>query len=87
MDKNLASRIAEYMSKCDVCTIATASAGGEPSASTVYFKNTGTDIYFNTGRDTQKDAGGHCRLPASSLIQAGRNVTKYSHHGLTFPVK
>lgn len=54
MDSNLASRIAEYMSKCAICTLATASTDGEPSASTVYFKNAGTDIYFNTGRDTQK---------------------------------
>jgi nitroimidazol reductase NimA-like FMN-containing flavoprotein (pyridoxamine 5'-phosphate oxidase superfamily) len=42
------------MSKCAICTLATASTDGEPSASTVYFKNAGTDIYFNTGRDTQK---------------------------------
>jgi uncharacterized protein YhbP (UPF0306 family) len=54
MDSNLASRIAEYMSKCAICTLATASTDGEPSASTVYFKNAGTVIYFNTGRDTQK---------------------------------
>ncbi len=54
MDSNLASQIAEYMSKCAICTLATASKDGEPSASTVYFKNAGTDIYFNTGKDTQK---------------------------------
>lgn len=29
-------------------------AEGQPCASTVFFKNTGVDIYSNTGRETQK---------------------------------
>jgi len=43
-----------YLSKCPVCTVATASVDGDPSASTVYFSNAGLDIYFNTARDSQK---------------------------------
>ena len=47
-------RMAAYISKCPVCTIATASRDGEPDASTVYFSNVGLAIYFNTARDSQK---------------------------------
>jgi uncharacterized protein YhbP (UPF0306 family) len=54
MGNELSQRIEGYMSKCLYCTIATASADGEPSASTVFFKNSGLGIYFNTGRDTRK---------------------------------
>jgi len=54
MDASLTGRIAEYISRCPFCTIATASVDGEPSVSTVYFSNIGMDIYFNTGRDSQK---------------------------------
>jgi len=54
MDVDVKQRIMEYMEKCGLCTIATVSAEGQPSASTVFFKNTGLNIYFNTGRETQK---------------------------------
>ena len=54
MATNLTARIVEYMDRCGFCTIATATPDGEPSASTVFFKNVETDIYFNTGKDTQK---------------------------------
>ena len=47
-------KVVTYISKCPICTIATASADGEPDASTVYFSNIGLDIYFNTARDSQK---------------------------------
>ena len=54
MAVDLREQITRYMEKCRTCTIATASADGQPSASTVFFKNTGVDIYFNTGRDSAK---------------------------------
>lgn len=54
MDKSKIEQVTTYISKCPVCTIATVSTDGEPSASTVYFSNIGVDIYFNTARDSQK---------------------------------
>ena len=54
MSTGLQKRIEEYMDECRSCTIATASVDGQPAASTVFFKNRGVDIYFNTGSDTQK---------------------------------
>ena len=54
MNRDLKKRIMEYMKTCTSCTIATATKDGEPGASTVFFKNRGMDIYFNTGSDTQK---------------------------------
>jgi len=54
MTVNLRDEIVTYMEKCRVCTIATANTDGQPSASTVFFKNSGTDIYFNTARDAEK---------------------------------
>ena len=50
----LRDEIVKYMEKCRACTIATANTDGQPSASTVFFKNSGVDIYFNTGRDAEK---------------------------------
>ena len=50
----LRDEIVKYMEKCRACTIATANTDGQPSASTVFFKNSGTDIYFNTARDAEK---------------------------------
>ena len=40
--------ISDYISKCHSCTIATVGLDGEPDASTVFFANSGLDIYFNT---------------------------------------
>ncbi len=54
MDNEQIKQIAAYLSRCPVCTIATASPEGEPSASTVYFSNDGLDLYFNTARDSEK---------------------------------
>jgi nitroimidazol reductase NimA-like FMN-containing flavoprotein (pyridoxamine 5'-phosphate oxidase superfamily) len=54
MENEQTKQIATYIGKCSVCTIATASLDGEPSASTVYFSNNGLDIYFNTSKDSQK---------------------------------
>lgn len=54
MPYNLTERVIDYMEKCRLCTIATVNAEGQPDASTVFFRNSGVDIYFNTGRDTQK---------------------------------
>jgi len=54
MNINFKGQIIQFMEKCRICTIATVSAEGQPSASTVFFRNAGVDIYFNTGRDTQK---------------------------------
>ena len=54
MDSDLSKRITEYISKCPACTLATASADGEPNASTVFMNNVGMDIYFNTAKDSQK---------------------------------
>ncbi len=54
MDDSLIERITEYIGRCPFCTIATVSVDGEPSVSTVFFSNAGMDIYFNTGRDSQK---------------------------------
>ncbi len=51
---DIKEQVIQYMEKCRLCTIATVSAEGQPSASTVFFKNSGLDIYFNTGRQTQK---------------------------------
>lgn len=54
MPDNLTERVIDYMEKCRLCTIATVNADGQPDASTVFFRNSGVDIYFNTGRDTKK---------------------------------
>ena len=54
MDIGLSKQIVQFMEKCRVCTIATVSPQGQPSASTVFFRNVEMDIYFNTGRDSQK---------------------------------
>ena len=54
MDIGLRKRIVQFMEKCRLCTIATASPQGQPSASTVFFRNAELDIYFNTARDSQK---------------------------------
>ncbi|HUU63396.1 MAG TPA: pyridoxamine 5'-phosphate oxidase family protein [Dehalococcoidia bacterium] len=54
MTVTLRDEIVTYMEKCRACTIATANTDGQPSASTVFFKNSGTDIYFNTARDAEK---------------------------------
>ena len=54
MDIGLTKRIVEFMEKCRVCTIATASPQGQPSASAVFFRNVELEIYFNTARDSQK---------------------------------
>ena len=54
MTEDQIEKVVGYISKCPVCTIATASGDGEPSASTVYFSNVGLDIYLNTAKDSQK---------------------------------
>lgn len=54
MNDDVASRIKEYMSRCSVCAIATASLESEPSVATVYFENVGMNIYFNTGTESRK---------------------------------
>jgi general stress protein 26 len=54
MAGDIKEQVIKYMEKCRACTIATATADGQPSNSTVFFKNTGADIYFNTGRDSEK---------------------------------
>jgi general stress protein 26 len=54
MDSDLSKRIAQYISECPACTLATAAANGEPNASTVFISNVGLDIYFNTARESQK---------------------------------
>jgi len=54
MAVDLRERIIEYMERCRLCTVATASADGQPSASTVFFRTKGLDVYFNTGREAQK---------------------------------
>lgn len=51
---DLKQRAMDYMDRCSVCTIATATPDGQPSAATVYFKRSGLDIYFNAARDSQK---------------------------------
>ena len=57
MSIDLSEQIIQFMKKCRVCTIATVSSECQPSASAVFFRNLGVDIYFNTGRDTQKVRG------------------------------
>jgi len=54
MTDDLRGRITSFVNKCHTCTVATASADGQPSASLVFFKNSELDIYFNTGRGSEK---------------------------------
>ena len=54
MNSDLRQRIIQYMEKCRICTIATAGAECQPGISTVFFRNAGVNIYFNTGKETQK---------------------------------
>jgi uncharacterized protein YhbP (UPF0306 family) len=54
MDTDLDKRIIEFISKCRICTIATSNKEGVPNAATVFFKNVGTDIFFNTTKDSRK---------------------------------
>lgn len=51
---NLEKVISKYISTCRSCTIATVGPDGGPDASTVFFANSGLDIYFNTSKDSQK---------------------------------
>lgn len=51
---NLNKVIADYISTCYSCTIATVGLDGEPDASTVFFASSGLDIYFNTSKDSKK---------------------------------
>jgi len=52
--EELKGQITEYMDNCPVCVVATASADGEPSAATVYYKRSGLDLYFNAAKDSRK---------------------------------
>lgn len=72
----LRERITQYMEKCNSCTIATVSADGQPSASTVFFKNRGMNIFFNTGRDSQKVRNILENPRVSIAMQAGPPPTK-----------
>ena len=54
MAGDIKERIINYMEKCRACTIATATTDGQPNIATVFFKNAGVDVYFNTGKDSQK---------------------------------
>jgi len=54
MAGDIKEQIINYMEKCRACTIATATTDGQPNIATVFFKNAGVDIYFNTGKDSQK---------------------------------
>jgi hypothetical protein len=54
MADDLKDQVLKYMDNCPVCAVATASADGEPSASSVYFKRSGLNLYFNTARASQK---------------------------------
>ena len=76
MNANLQERITQYMEKCNSCTIATVSADGQPSASTVFFKNRGMNIFFNTGRDSQKIRNILANPRVAIAIQADPSPTK-----------
>ncbi|MGA3207331.1 MAG: pyridoxamine 5'-phosphate oxidase family protein [Syntrophales bacterium] len=54
MDSDLSNHITEFISECHLCTIATVDTNGKPNASTVFIKNIGMDIFFNTTKDSQK---------------------------------
>lgn len=54
MTDELKQRIIDYIGKCRICTVATVGPDNKPSVSTVFFKNKGLDLYFNTGRDSGK---------------------------------
>lgn len=54
MPVELREQLIAYLGKCRLCTIATVSVDGQPGIATVFFRNKGVDIYFNTGRQTQK---------------------------------
>jgi len=54
MAEDVRQQAMDYMDRCSVCTVATASTEGQPGAATVYFKRSGLDIYFNASRDSQK---------------------------------
>lgn len=64
MTNDIRQNIIQFMKKCSVCTVATVSSEGQPSASTVFFRNVELDIYFNTGKDSQKvrDITGNSRV-------------------------
>jgi nitroimidazol reductase NimA-like FMN-containing flavoprotein (pyridoxamine 5'-phosphate oxidase superfamily) len=64
MTNDIRQKIIQFMKKCSECTIATVSSQGQPSASTVFFRNVEMDIYFNTGKDSQKvrDITGNSRV-------------------------
>ena len=52
--EDLKSQITAFVDNCPVCVVATASAGSEPSAATVYYKRSGLDLYFNAAKDSRK---------------------------------
>lgn len=72
MGDDLRQRINEYMGKCPYCTIATASTGGEPSASSVFFNSAGMNIYFNTWKDSQKAKNIQANPRVSIVMQQAR---------------
>ncbi|MDY6836193.1 MAG: pyridoxamine 5'-phosphate oxidase family protein [Chloroflexota bacterium] len=54
MSEDLKKQITGFINHCRTCTVATVSSEGGPNASTVYFKNNGLDLYFNTSKESQK---------------------------------
>lgn len=55
MSSEVKRKIIDYMEKTRFCSLATVGRRSkEPRAAIIYYENSGLDIYFNTGKATQK---------------------------------
>ncbi len=55
MDDEIRNKILDYMMKTRFCTLATVGrTSKDPRAHILFYQNSGLDIYFNTGKSTDK---------------------------------
>lgn len=88
MSEDLKKQITGFMNHCRTCTVATISADDGPNASTVYFKNNGLDIYFNTSKESRKveDIKGNPKVAITiegdgPIPEADKEIKGIQYHG------
>jgi len=76
MAEDVKERIVKYLENCRACTVATATKDGEPSIATVFCKSEGVNIYFNTGRDSEKVKNLHTNPRLAIALQEEGTIPK-----------
>lgn len=71
MADELKQKIIDYIGKCRTCTVATVGPDNKPGVSAVFFKNRDLDLYFNTGRDSDKVKNILANPDVAVAIEAG----------------